>query len=255
MYLTLRVTGNIIWPILLHASTDPSIFLFGLYPDRPIHPAGRLRQRRRDPHRPGTAHLRPRSRHAKERSGTRAAGHRLTTIARPSHLRSSTSIHNPGGVGGAPGGMEVSTLADWKQETNSSYPARPVAPPPSPRMSNGGCTTRWMSSRDVADAEHRTRAPSFARPDHPVASMGDHTPTATPPRPDLDSGSRNDADVLMRNCHPCPETSHDESRRQLPDLGPMPTVGVSQTLVRVNAVRSMFQDPRKHADGSGRSVR
>ncbi len=32
MYLTLRVTGNIIWPILLHASTDPSIFLFRLYP-------------------------------------------------------------------------------------------------------------------------------------------------------------------------------------------------------------------------------
>ena len=29
MYLTLRVTGNLIWPILLHASTDPSIFLQG----------------------------------------------------------------------------------------------------------------------------------------------------------------------------------------------------------------------------------
>lgn len=27
MYLTLRVTGNLIWPVLLHASTDPSIFL------------------------------------------------------------------------------------------------------------------------------------------------------------------------------------------------------------------------------------
>ncbi len=27
MYLTLRVTGNIIWPILVHASTDPSVFL------------------------------------------------------------------------------------------------------------------------------------------------------------------------------------------------------------------------------------
>lgn len=27
MYLTLRVTGNLIWPILLHASTDPSIFM------------------------------------------------------------------------------------------------------------------------------------------------------------------------------------------------------------------------------------
>ena len=32
MYLTLRVTGNLIWPILLHASTDPSIFLFTTYP-------------------------------------------------------------------------------------------------------------------------------------------------------------------------------------------------------------------------------
>ncbi len=28
MYLALRVTGNLIWPILLHATTDPSIFLF-----------------------------------------------------------------------------------------------------------------------------------------------------------------------------------------------------------------------------------
>ncbi|MFC4222453.1 CPBP family intramembrane glutamic endopeptidase [Lysinibacter cavernae] len=27
MYLALRVTGNLIWPILLHASTDPAIFL------------------------------------------------------------------------------------------------------------------------------------------------------------------------------------------------------------------------------------
>ncbi|MCS4275932.1 membrane protease YdiL (CAAX protease family) [Mycetocola sp. BIGb0189] len=27
MYLALRVTGNLIWPILLHASTDPTIFL------------------------------------------------------------------------------------------------------------------------------------------------------------------------------------------------------------------------------------
>ena len=27
MYLTLRVTGNLIWPILLHASADPSTFL------------------------------------------------------------------------------------------------------------------------------------------------------------------------------------------------------------------------------------
>ncbi|MEN2741438.1 CPBP family intramembrane glutamic endopeptidase [Microbacterium sp. X-17] len=32
MYLTLRVTGNLIWPILLHASTDPSTFLATLYP-------------------------------------------------------------------------------------------------------------------------------------------------------------------------------------------------------------------------------
>ncbi|MGH1550738.1 CPBP family glutamic-type intramembrane protease [Leifsonia poae] len=32
MYLALRVTGNLIWPILLHASTDPSIFLSTLYP-------------------------------------------------------------------------------------------------------------------------------------------------------------------------------------------------------------------------------
>jgi len=37
MYLTLRVTGNIIWPILLHASTDPSIFLQTVYPsDSPL---------------------------------------------------------------------------------------------------------------------------------------------------------------------------------------------------------------------------
>lgn len=32
MYLALRVTGNIIWPILLHASTDPSVFLLTAYP-------------------------------------------------------------------------------------------------------------------------------------------------------------------------------------------------------------------------------
>lgn len=32
MYLALRVTGNLIWPILLHASTDPSIFLLTSYP-------------------------------------------------------------------------------------------------------------------------------------------------------------------------------------------------------------------------------
>lgn len=32
MYLALRVTGTIIAPILLHASTDPSIFMQGTYP-------------------------------------------------------------------------------------------------------------------------------------------------------------------------------------------------------------------------------
>lgn len=32
MYLALRVTGNLVWPILLHASTDPSTFLSTLYP-------------------------------------------------------------------------------------------------------------------------------------------------------------------------------------------------------------------------------
>ncbi|HWV50716.1 MAG TPA: CPBP family intramembrane glutamic endopeptidase [Microbacterium sp.] len=32
MYLTLRVTGNFIWPILLHATTDPSIFLMTMHP-------------------------------------------------------------------------------------------------------------------------------------------------------------------------------------------------------------------------------
>ncbi|UOQ57030.1 CPBP family intramembrane metalloprotease [Leucobacter allii] len=32
MYLTLRVTGNLIWPILLHASTDPSTSLMAAYP-------------------------------------------------------------------------------------------------------------------------------------------------------------------------------------------------------------------------------
>ncbi|MFC9933067.1 CPBP family intramembrane glutamic endopeptidase [Glutamicibacter sp. NPDC127525] len=32
MYFALRVTGNLIWPVLLHASTDPSIFLLGTYP-------------------------------------------------------------------------------------------------------------------------------------------------------------------------------------------------------------------------------
>ncbi|MEV5070464.1 CPBP family intramembrane metalloprotease [Microbacterium sp. LMI12-1-1.1] len=32
MYLALRVTGNLIWPILLHASTDPSIFLQAAHP-------------------------------------------------------------------------------------------------------------------------------------------------------------------------------------------------------------------------------
>ncbi|MFF2271862.1 CPBP family intramembrane glutamic endopeptidase [Agromyces sp. NPDC058136] len=32
MYLALRVTGHLIWPILLHATTDPSIFLQSAYP-------------------------------------------------------------------------------------------------------------------------------------------------------------------------------------------------------------------------------
>lgn len=32
MYLALRVTGNLLWPILLHASTDPAIFLQTAYP-------------------------------------------------------------------------------------------------------------------------------------------------------------------------------------------------------------------------------
>lgn len=32
MYLALRVTGNLIWPILLHATTDPSVFLLTTYP-------------------------------------------------------------------------------------------------------------------------------------------------------------------------------------------------------------------------------
>lgn len=32
MYLSLRVTGSLIWPILLHASTDPSIFLMPFAP-------------------------------------------------------------------------------------------------------------------------------------------------------------------------------------------------------------------------------
>jgi len=37
MYLALRVTGNLIWPILLHASTDPSIFLLTSHPgDGPL---------------------------------------------------------------------------------------------------------------------------------------------------------------------------------------------------------------------------
>ena len=29
MYLALRLTGNLIWPVLLHASTDPTLFLHG----------------------------------------------------------------------------------------------------------------------------------------------------------------------------------------------------------------------------------
>lgn len=32
MYLALRLTGRLIWPILLHASTDPTVFLFGAHP-------------------------------------------------------------------------------------------------------------------------------------------------------------------------------------------------------------------------------
>jgi len=32
MYLALRLTGNLVWPVLLHATTDPSIFLFTSYP-------------------------------------------------------------------------------------------------------------------------------------------------------------------------------------------------------------------------------
>lgn len=32
MYLSLRITGNLLWPILLHASTDPSIFIMTTYP-------------------------------------------------------------------------------------------------------------------------------------------------------------------------------------------------------------------------------
>ncbi|RLP72772.1 CPBP family intramembrane metalloprotease [Mycetocola tolaasinivorans] len=37
MYLALRVTGNLIWPILLHASTDPTIFLAAEFPaDSPL---------------------------------------------------------------------------------------------------------------------------------------------------------------------------------------------------------------------------
>ena len=32
MYLALRVTGNLIWPILIHASTDPTVFLFSAHP-------------------------------------------------------------------------------------------------------------------------------------------------------------------------------------------------------------------------------
>lgn len=32
MYLALRVAGNLIWPVLLHASTDPSVFILTAYP-------------------------------------------------------------------------------------------------------------------------------------------------------------------------------------------------------------------------------
>ncbi|MGK9148514.1 CPBP family intramembrane metalloprotease [Plantibacter flavus] len=34
MYLALRLTGRLIWPILLHASTDPTLFLFGAHPQQ-----------------------------------------------------------------------------------------------------------------------------------------------------------------------------------------------------------------------------
>ncbi|WP_258066752.1 CPBP family intramembrane glutamic endopeptidase [Arthrobacter sp. GMC3] len=43
MYLTLRVTGNLIWPILLHATTDPSVFLLSMYPGSgPLAPIAAL---------------------------------------------------------------------------------------------------------------------------------------------------------------------------------------------------------------------
>lgn len=32
MYLALRLTGRLVWPILLHATTDPSLFLFSEHP-------------------------------------------------------------------------------------------------------------------------------------------------------------------------------------------------------------------------------
>lgn len=32
MYLALRLTGNLIWPILIHASTDPTLFVHGAFP-------------------------------------------------------------------------------------------------------------------------------------------------------------------------------------------------------------------------------
>lgn len=43
MYLALRVTGNLIWPILLHATTDPSVFRLAMYPGSgPLAPIAAL---------------------------------------------------------------------------------------------------------------------------------------------------------------------------------------------------------------------
>ena len=62
MYLALRVTGNIIWPILLHATTDPSIFLLTAYPGSgSLTPIARPREHRGDHHRARAGRLHPRS--------------------------------------------------------------------------------------------------------------------------------------------------------------------------------------------------
>ena len=42
MYLTLRVTGNLVWPILLHATTDPSGLLLVGGIDEGAAPSGGL---------------------------------------------------------------------------------------------------------------------------------------------------------------------------------------------------------------------